>query len=74
MSENTQTSFIQDDYTCVKCNASDVNLEVHHIIYDNLGLANVVEAFDCVSLCRDCHEAVHQKHGYRNEQNYYPID
>lgn len=60
----------RDHHTCRKCGIDDVPLEVHHIHYDNLG-EELPE--DLLTLCRDCHQSIHDKYGY-SLYGYYPID
>lgn len=51
-----------DSYTCQSCGATGVSLEVHHERGYDL-IPN--EGLKCLkSLCRDCHQAEHDKHGY----------
>ena len=58
----------KDKYTCQKCGDTEF-LEVHHLTYDNLGDEPME---DLVCLCRDCHQAIHDKYGRKG--NYFPID
>lgn len=51
----------RDSYTCQKCGIIDVPLEVHHLHYANF-TEEPLE--DLVSLCRTCHQSIHDKHGY----------
>jgi len=57
-----------DNYKCQKC-GTEYDLIVHHITYKNLG-AETMEQL--VSLCRSCHQAVHDKYGRKGD--YFPID
>ncbi len=50
----------RDNYLCKRC-GSPHSLEVHHITYIRFG-RELPE--DLVTLCRGCHQAVHNKHGY----------
>lgn len=59
----------RDAYTCQSCRISGISLEVHHITYIRLG--NEYTS-DLVSVCRDCHQAIHNKYGYAYS-NVYPI-
>ena len=59
----------RDDYECVTCGAIS-GLEVHHITYSRLGNEKLS---DLATLCRDCHQAVHDKYGY-DYGTYYPVD
>lgn len=58
----------RDNYTCASCN-SKVPLDVHHITYIRFG--NELNE-DLVSLCRECHQAIHSKLGY-DYNNTFPI-
>lgn len=51
----------RDSYTCQACNTSGVPLEVHHISYSRLGSEL---PSDLVSVCRDCHQTIHDTYGY----------
>lgn len=59
----------RDQYACCKCGNDGVPLEVHHITYIRLGHEHYS---DLASLCRTCHQAVHDKHGY-NYTSTFPI-
>ena len=51
----------RDNYTCQKCNATDVELHCHH--YEGIEV-NPVESADidnCITLCIDCHHETHSK-------------
>ncbi|MGZ4956186.1 MAG: HNH endonuclease [Methylobacter sp.] len=48
-----------DNFTCVSCGATDVELHVHHIVYvSNYGTN---QKNNLVTLCRKCHEKEHKK-------------
>lgn len=51
----------RDRYTCCQCGIDGVPLEVHHITYEHLGHEHYS---DLASLCRDCHQSIHDKYGY----------
>ena len=51
----------RDHYTCQNCGISNVSLEVHHITYARF--ENESPA-DLVSVCRDCHQDIHNLYGY----------
>jgi 5-methylcytosine-specific restriction endonuclease McrA len=51
----------RDNYTCQKCNTNQVPLEVHHLHYRNF---TEEPLSDLVSLCRSCHQSIHDNHGY----------
>jgi hypothetical protein len=55
----------RDRYTCRQCGISGKPLDVHHITYDNLYSENDDEL---VAVCRECHEKIHEKHGYTQTQ------
>ena len=57
-----QKVFRRDGFKCVICGKAK-NLNVHHITYENLGAEKVS---DLVTLCRDCHEDIHN--GKPNER------
>lgn len=59
----------RDNYTCQSCNTNGIPLEVHHITYQNFGNENLS---DLVSLCRNCHQSIHDKHGY-DYNKLYPL-
>lgn len=59
----------RDEYTCQSCLATGVPLEVHHITYVNF---MAEQPSDLISLCRECHQAVHDKHGY-DYNSTFPI-
>lgn len=48
----------RDLYTCQSCGVTDVPLEVHHLTYQRLGKER---PSDVVSLCRICHQSLHDK-------------
>lgn len=54
----------QDEYTCRNCARQggphgDVQLEVHHVVPLSKGGSN--RASNLITLCEDCHNAVHHK-------------
>ena len=51
----------RDKYTCQSCGISDVSLEVHHITYTRF---MVEQPEDLVTLCRQCHQSIHDRLGY----------
>jgi len=55
------------------CESTDCNrtagLECHHITYERLTEENID---DLRIVCRDCHQQIHNKHGYSRE-GFYPI-
>ena len=50
----------RDKYTCQGC-GDKTKLEVHHITYKRVGKE---DTSDLVSVCRFCHQAIHNKYGY----------
>lgn len=60
----------RDQYTCQGCGINGVPLEVHHITYINY---ESEQLSDLVSVCRDCHQAIHDKHGY-DYTNTFPLE
>jgi len=60
----------RDHYTCQACGATSVPLEVHHISYCQLYEEPLTHL---VSVCRECHQAIHDEYGY-SEFGYYPIE
>ena len=58
----------RDKHSCRSCTSLD-RLEVHHITYQRLGNEKLS---DLVTVCRDCHQKIHDKYGY-NYQTLYPI-
>lgn len=59
----------RDSYTCQSCGIDSVPLDVHHITYECL-YAEKPEHL--VSLCRDCHNDVHNRLGY-DYNDTFPI-
>lgn len=60
----------RDQYTCQGCGINGVPLEVHHITYINY---ESEQLSDLVSVCRDCHQTIHNKHGY-DYTNTFPLE
>jgi len=51
----------RDNYTCQKCNTTNVELHCHH--YEGIEV-NPVESTDidqCITLCKECHNDIHRK-------------
>jgi 5-methylcytosine-specific restriction endonuclease McrA len=51
----------RDNYTCQKCNTTNVELHCHH--YEGIEV-NPVESADidqCITLCKECHNDIHRK-------------
>jgi len=59
----------KDNYTCQACKEDEILLEVHHINYNTLYNEDIKSL---VSLCRDCHQATHDKYGYKGN-NFPPV-
>ena len=56
--------FKSDGYKCRNCrrkggDKGDVEIHVHHIVPKEIGGADIVS--NAVTLCRECHEAVHME-------------
>ena len=51
-----QSAIIRAGGACQVCNASNIPLSVHHKCYDHIGCEH---DRDLITLCRECHEAVH---------------
>lgn len=58
----------RDNFRCKSCGSSH-NLECHHISYTYLGTEPLSHL---VTLCRSCHQKIHDKLGY-DRTTYYPI-
>lgn len=58
-----------DRYTCQSCNQSGLSLEVHHLHYRTFKSESLS---DLVSVCRNCHEAIHRKYGF-NHNDEFPL-
>lgn len=59
----------RDNYSCLMCDNKH-SLEVHHITYKHLGNERLDEL---ATLCRTCHQSIHDKHGY-SYSSTYPIN
>ena len=58
----------RDNHQCQSCGAKS-SLEIHHITYENFGDEDISQL---VSLCRDCHQEIHDLNGYSRD-GYYPL-
>lgn len=58
-----------DRYTCQSCNQSGLSLEVHHLHYRTFKSESLS---DLISVCRNCHEAIHSKYGF-NYNDEFPL-
>lgn len=47
----------RDSYRCTRCGDTQ-SLECHHLTYERLGHERLA---DCVTLCHECHRAVHRR-------------
>ena len=56
----------RDNFNCKRC-GTDNHLEVHHLTYIRFGREL---SSDLVTLCRNCHQAVHNHHGYKHHIYY----
>ena len=63
-----QERLIVDDFNCQLCSYTN-NLQVHHKTYKNIFNEDVEH--DLVTLCSDCHTAIHEKYGYPQNLNDY---
>lgn len=57
----------RDSYTCQLCNSQHIPLEIHHISYKEFGNESLS---DLVTLCRPCHQSIHDKYGYTHTRQY----
>ena len=60
--------FTRDDNTCQSCGSTE-QLECHHIDYSMLGDEPLEHL---ITICRQCHQTVHNRLGYSRE-TYYNI-
>ena len=58
-----------DQYTCQSCYQSGLSLEVHHLHYRTFKSESLS---DLISVCRNCHEAIHSKYGF-NYNDEFPL-
>lgn len=63
--EKRQARLELDGFQCQFC-GSENDLCVHHVTYDRLGNEDV--NFDLVTLCKDCHERLHQQKVASNDR------
>lgn len=56
-SSRREAVLYRDNYTCQCCGKKHVRLEVHHIIFRNLGGTD--DEKNLITLCEKCHKAVH---------------
>ena len=64
-----RTILFRDKYTCQSCKDIGIPLEVHHITYEDFGQEKPEQL---VSLCRFCHQSIHDRLGY-DHNNTFPI-
>ena len=62
------TVFTRDDNTCQSCGSTE-QLECHHIDYSMLGDEPLEHL---ITICRQCHQTVHNRLGYSRE-TLFPI-
>lgn len=55
---------------CEKCE-SDIHLDVHHLVYKNL---YDVDVSDLMTLCRKCHNGLHQEQKRKEIETYRKIN
>ncbi|MGG5488237.1 HNH endonuclease [Gaetbulibacter sp. PBL-D1] len=48
---------LRDNYTCKNCN-SNIDLEIHHLHYENVFNENLD---DLITVCSECHKKLHEK-------------
>lgn len=53
---NREKALVRDNYTCVKCGATEY-LHVHHKYHTGGLVSDAVE--DLITLCNDCHNEEH---------------
>lgn len=46
------------DYSCERCHARNISLDVHHLTYTRFGHESLD---DLASICRNCHDIIHEK-------------
>ena len=56
--EKRECVLFRDNHTCQHC-GSDENLQVHHMSYKHLGESQEISS--CITLCKSCHEKVHNR-------------
>lgn len=59
----------RDNYTCQGCGDSGIPLEVHHTTYRDFRQEKL---YQLVSVCRDCHQEIHDTYGY-NYEGTFPL-
>ena len=62
-----QQTLQRDNYACVEC-GRHTNLNIHHIRYTNIFNEPLA---DLLTLCSDCHIALHDRVGYPQSYNDY---
>lgn len=63
---------VRDHFLCQNCfrKVTDASAHVHHISYDGYNRTGRSFAFECVTLCRDCHQ---QYHGHEEAEREIPF-
>ena len=63
--------FNRDNFTCQKCNATDKELQVHHLSYSKL--AWEVSNEQLITLCFECHKGVEHDKTIRPQEDYLAL-
>lgn len=58
--ELRQLVFLRDNYTCVKCGATE-NLHCHHIEGININPLESADVDMCITVCKSCHKDIHSQ-------------
>ena len=66
-SQKRQQALQRDNYACVEC-GRHTDLNVHHIRYNNIFNE---QSADLLTLCSDCHTALHDRVGYPQSYEDY---
>jgi 5-methylcytosine-specific restriction endonuclease McrA len=59
----------RDNYTCQKCDKSEVELHCHHITGVKQNPIESADIDNCITLCKRCHKEVHNRRGCK----YYEL-
>jgi len=65
--ELRQMVFERDEYTCIKCgkHQDELNIPLHCHHIEGI-VQNPIESADidmCITVCKDCHDKIHQEDG-----------